>query len=340
MKKKLLDTVEYQPKIIDIPLSHIDANNLNPRKRFVDTEEDILIESILSKGLLNPIIVFKRKRDNRFVILDGERRFKAFTKLNYKEISCHVLEKEPTVLENLSMMFHIHNVREEWTDFAIAQTLMKVIYEMGKVLNEFNRLTRQDKLELSKLTSLTEYKINKYLVFYDYPQNIIDKFMENELKEDKDKDKGMDPDILGEMHAPIKIIKEELPEFLDKYSQERIIDACIKKKANGIIKTNREFRVLSKSLSTMEKEGKTGGVRKEVMFEKLEAFIKDLDVTPQSIFEETSETIYQVDSILKKTDVLIKEVQNLNLNQITKEEKVRIENNLKKLADLLKNKLR
>jgi len=330
MKKEIIDTVEYKEKIIDIPLSHIESNNLNPRKRFVDSEEDVLIESILSKGLLNPIIVYKKSDNNRYVILDGERRFRAFKKLNKKEISCHVLEKEPTELENLSMMFHIHNVREEWTDFAIAQTLVKVIYEMGKDLKNLNR---QDKLELSKITSLSEYRINKFLVFYDYPQSIINKFMESELKETPEK--WMDPDILAEMHAPIKIVEDELPEFLKKYSKEKIIDACVKKKANGIIKTNRDFRLLTKSLTAMKK----GNVRKEVIFEKLESFIRDLEYTPQHIFEQTSETIYQVDSILKKTDSLIKEVQNLNLDQVTKEEKIRLEENLKRLTDLLTNKL-
>ena len=137
--------------------------------------------------------------------------------------------------------------------------------------------------------------------------------MESELKEVPDK--GMDPDILAEMHAPIKIIEDQLSEFLRKYSKEKIIDACIKKKANGIIKTNRDFRLITKSLFAMKK----GNVRKEVMFEKLESFIKDLEVTPQHIFEQTAETIYQVDSILKKTDSLIKELQNLNLNKITKD---------------------
>lgn len=331
MKKEIVDTVEYKEKIIDIPLSQIDLNNLNPRKRFVDSEEDVLIESILSKGLLNPIIVYKKRGSNRYVILDGERRFRAFKKLNKKEISCHVLEKEPTELENLSIMFHLHNVREEWTDFAIAQTLVKVIYEMGK---DLKNLERKDKLEISKTTSLSEYKVNKYLVFYDYPQSIINKFMESELKENPDK--GMDPDILAEMHAPIKIIDEELPEFFQKYSKEKIIDACVKKKANDIIKTNRDFRLLTKSLMAM----KRGNVRKKVMFEKLEAFIKDLEFTPQHIFEQTSESIYQVDSILKKTDTLIKELQNLNLNKITEEEKVQLEDNFKRLTVLLRDKLR
>lgn len=330
MKTELFDTVEYRQKIIDIPLTHIETNSLNPRKRFVDTEEDVLIESILSKGLLNPIIVFKRKSDNQYIILDGERRYRAFKKINKKEIACHMLEKEPTELENLSLMFHIHNIREEWTDFAIAQTLIKVVYEMGK---DINQLERKGKLELAKITSLTEYKINKYLIFYDYPESIIKKFMDSEMQEVPVK--GMDPDILAEMHAPIKIIENELPDFLKKYSKEKIIDACIKKKAKGIIKTNREFRALTKSLMAMRK----GSVRKEVMFDKLESFIRELEVTPLKIYEDTSETVYQVDSILKKTETLIKELQNLNLNQITKDEKKLIEEYLKRLTNILNSKL-
>jgi len=331
MKQTLLDTTEYKERIVTVPISQIVTNDLNPRKRFVDTEEDVLIDSILSKGLLNPIIVYKRSKDNRYVILDGERRFRAFKKLNEEKIACHVLEHEPSELENLSLMFHIHNVREEWTDFAIAKTLIRVIDEMGM---NHQKLGKQDKQELVKITSLSEYKINKYLLFYDYPQSILTKFMESENKEIPDK--GMDPDILAEMHAPLKIIEERLPEFLKKYSKEKIIDACVRKKASGVIKTNRDFRALTKSLTAMKK----GNVREELIFEKLESFVKELEVTPLSIFEETSETVYQIDSILKKTDSLIKEVQNLNLNQVTKKEKEQIGSNLRRLTELLKSKLK
>jgi ParB/RepB/Spo0J family partition protein len=324
-----MDT-QYKDKIKNISLSQIETNILNPRKRFVEDESDALIESILSKGLLNPIIVFKRSIDGKYIILDGERRYRAFTQINYKEIPCHILEDEPNDLENISLMFHIHNVREEWTDFAIAQTLIKVIDEMGKSIQS---LTRSDRLEIAKHTSLSEYKIKKYLVFYDYPQIIIDKFLYSETSDQPQK--GMDPDILSEMHSPIKIIEKELPSFLEKYSKEIIIDACIDKKANDIIKTNRDFRLLTKSLNAMKK----GHVRKEVIFEKLESFINDLNVTPTSIFEETSETVYQVDSILKKTEVLIKELQNLNLNQVTIDERVQISGFIEKLSLILSNKL-
>jgi len=46
--------------------------------------------------------------------------------------------------------------------FCDCQTLVKVIYEMGK---DIKALKRQDKIELVKITSLSEYKINKYLSF-------------------------------------------------------------------------------------------------------------------------------------------------------------------------------
>ena len=88
MKSNLQDIVEYKQKIIDIPLGQIEINKLNPRKRFVDTEADSLIESIITKGLLNPIIVYKKTHSNKYVILDGERRYNAFKKLNETTIPC------------------------------------------------------------------------------------------------------------------------------------------------------------------------------------------------------------------------------------------------------------
>lgn len=331
MSAAFFDTVEYEPKIASIPLKRIVVNDLNPRKRFVDTEEDQLIESILEKGLLNPIIVFKREADGVYVILDGERRFKAFQKLNQKTISCHILQKEPTELENLSLMFHLHNVREEWTDFAIAQALVRVVEELGK---EVKSLVRQDKLELVMLTSLSEYKINKFLSFYDYPQSIIHKFLESEMRETPVK--GMDPDILAEMHGPIQLIKSELPGLLRNYSEEKIIDACVRKKAQEVIKTNREFRDLTKALQAVKK----GRVRGPVMIEKLSRFVDDVNVTPQQIYEETAESLFLVESILKRADSLINDLQNLNLNEIMEVERERIAARLAKVGRLLEEKFR
>lgn len=329
MNKKIKDSVEYREKIIDIPLYKIELNRLNPRKRFVDSEEDVLIESILSKGLLNPIIVFKRKIDNMYIILDGERRFRAYKKLNKKDISCHILENEPTELENLSLMFHIHNVREEWTDFAIGQTILKIVLEMGKDPKE---LTRYDRLELSTITSLSEYKVKKYLLFFDFPNSIIKKFMESEMQEVPIK--GMDPDILAEMHGPLKIIERELPEFLKIFNKEKIIDVCVKKKAHGIIKTNREFRLFKKILSAM----KTGSISKEVIQKNFVSFVNQLEVTPQQIFERTSETIYKSDLIVRKILSLVGDIYDLEFDKLSVQDRERIKESFETLTRLINHK--
>ena len=60
--------VEYESGIQYIPISLIETNRFNPRQRFDQEEEDELIESILEKGILNPIIVFKKKNEEKYVI--------------------------------------------------------------------------------------------------------------------------------------------------------------------------------------------------------------------------------------------------------------------------------
>ena len=56
-------------------------------------------------------------------------------------------------------------------------------------------------------------------------------------------DKDVDPDILTKIQRPIKQKKNQMPEVLEKYPISKIIDSCIKKKAEGIIKKNKEFRL-------------------------------------------------------------------------------------------------
>src|SRR5690606_115482 len=119
--------IEYQDRIEDLSIELIEVNPFNPRERFNEAEEDELIDSILAKGILNPIIVYKKSESDRYIIIDGERRYRACRKLNIKSIPARILLREPTVLESLSLMFHVHNVREDWTEFAIALTIKRIL---------------------------------------------------------------------------------------------------------------------------------------------------------------------------------------------------------------------
>jgi ParB family transcriptional regulator, chromosome partitioning protein len=328
--KKMNFNIEYEDRIREISVDKIEINQHNPRKKFVETEEDELIESILSKGILNPIIVYRRRKDNKYIILDGERRYRVCKKLNIQKIPAYILKEEPTILENLSLMFHIHNVREEWTDFAIAISLKRVVEEMGKNIIE---LTRTDIKELKKITSLTEYKIKKYLSFLEYPQDVIDRFLDEEKKERPER--GVDPDILMEMHGPIKQIRELFPDIINKYSEYEIINACIKKKVAEVIKNNREFRYLKKSLAATKKKQ----VRAEVMHDKIIQFIKNVEVSPEQIFVETSETFYLIRQIFHKTESLELDVLNLDLRKVTENEKEELKNKFIDFINIINKKV-
>jgi ParB/RepB/Spo0J family partition protein len=330
MKEKIEYVIKYDPNIKDISINEIETNPLNPRQRFVEQEEDELLESIISKGILDPIIVFKQKKSNRYTILDGQRRYKACKKLNIQRIPAHVLLEEPSDIENLSIMFHIHNVREEWTDFAIAISLKRIVDELGKKIAE---LKSSDIKDLSKITSLSDYKVNKYLAFLDYPKEVIDRFLESEKKDIPEK--GVDPDILLEMYNPIKEITKQMPEILNKYPVGKIIDACIKKKANNIIETNKEFRLLSKALTASRK----GEIRKDVLKDKIIDFISILETSPTKVYEETAATLYQIKLIIKNAEFLYRGIQNLNLHGLTKTERNDLVLKARKLANIINEKI-
>lgn len=322
--------VEYESGIQYIPISQIEPNRFNPRQRFDEEELDELIESILEKGILNPIIVYKKKNEDKFVILDGERRYRACSKLpDIKELPARILLKQPDKLESLSIMFHIHHVQKDWTQFAISMTLIEIIQEKGM---NAEKLSKDDKKELVKVTSLSEYKINKYLIFQDYPKDVIDRFLDSEIRGKPEP--GADPDILLEMHRPIKQIKQIMPELLKNYSISKIIDSCIKKKAKEVIRTNKEFRFLSKCLTA----AKSKSVNPQRLKEEIIGFIKNINTTPESIYKKTAEAFYQIDSVNKSVESLTEELNDLNLSNITHFDKGEVTKRLKKLIKLIESR--
>jgi ParB/RepB/Spo0J family partition protein len=61
-------------EVVRIPLKQIQTDSEQPRKTFEDVGE--LASSILKEGLLEPLKVM-RLTPRRFILIDGERRFRA-----------------------------------------------------------------------------------------------------------------------------------------------------------------------------------------------------------------------------------------------------------------------
>ena len=95
-------------EILEIEIEKIHARDNQPRKSFDDETIDDLAKSIEKYGLLNPIVV--RKKNDKYEIVAGERRYRAVKKLGLKTIDAIIKDYEEKDVEVLSL---IENIQRE-----------------------------------------------------------------------------------------------------------------------------------------------------------------------------------------------------------------------------------
>ena len=93
----------------DILISKISPNPNQPRKIFEDKSLQQLAQSIEEKGLITPITV--KNEGNKYIIIAGERRFRAHQLLKRKKIPAYILESDSN--EDLMYMALIENIQRE-----------------------------------------------------------------------------------------------------------------------------------------------------------------------------------------------------------------------------------
>ena len=96
---------EEESGIKNISISLLDRNENQPRKTFDEKSLSELAESIKTYGIIQPLVVVKR--NNRYLIVAGERRFRAAKIAGIKEVPVVVKEmtdqeiREVALVENL-----------------------------------------------------------------------------------------------------------------------------------------------------------------------------------------------------------------------------------------------
>jgi ParB family chromosome partitioning protein len=93
------------PGFQEIPVHLVEPSPFQPRKDINSEQLSELADSIRAEGLLQPIVV--RKTGDRFQLIAGERRWRAFQQLRIKSIPARVIEASDassatlTLIENL-----------------------------------------------------------------------------------------------------------------------------------------------------------------------------------------------------------------------------------------------
>ena len=114
-------------EMVEIALSDIIPNPTQPRTEFDEEALEELADSIRQLGLIQPITV-KREGD-KYIIISGERRWRASEKAGLKSMPAYIREVDDTTLHAMALVENIQ--REDLNAIEISLGMQRLIEECG-----------------------------------------------------------------------------------------------------------------------------------------------------------------------------------------------------------------
>jgi ParB/RepB/Spo0J family partition protein len=156
----------------EVPVDKIRPNPRNPRQTFDPRTIERLSTSIEEIGLQVPVTVYPDPANlGGYILLDGERRFRATKQINRPLIPALVV-KAPQASDNAVRMFNIHMLREDWREIETTWALEQIMEETGK----------QADRDLQKLTGLSLDRIRNMKRVLSFPRAMQEKVARGELR--------------------------------------------------------------------------------------------------------------------------------------------------------------
>lgn len=116
-----------------IPLNIIVPNPVQPRRNFDEKTLQELSESLRTQGVLQPIVV--KKEGNEFILIAGERRYRAARLAGLDEIPAVILEGKDES-EMLQMALVENMQREDLNPLELAEAFRQLMDEAGLTQNQ------------------------------------------------------------------------------------------------------------------------------------------------------------------------------------------------------------
>lgn len=155
---------EIEGVIRKIPMDEITPSETQPR---LDKDLNIssLAESLKNEGLLQPIVVTKDENTNGYVIIAGERRYRAAQSLSWSDIECRILKKNTKEKYKLAVIENLQRENLNAFEEAIAYKKLK---------NQFQYTDRQ----LSDIIGKSRNYISEILTIAEIPASYMEKARE------------------------------------------------------------------------------------------------------------------------------------------------------------------
>ena len=221
----------------------ITPNPENPRLIFRLDELNHLQESIRTQGILVPLTTYFDTDDNLYRILDGERRWRCSVKLGLQKIPI-IVQPKPTRLQNIMMMFAIHNARQDWDPLPTA-------YKLRELESEFTSWhSRSPKEhELAELASISRGEVRRLRNLLRLPKHYRDELM-SELEKPRSQQVITVDHVLETTRGVDALLKREI---IDTGHVEPLRKSIISKFRTGVIKSTVDPRKLARIARAVER---------------------------------------------------------------------------------------
>jgi ParB family transcriptional regulator, chromosome partitioning protein len=283
-----------ESKLQQVNIELIDRNPENPRINFRQAELDELQESIRLYGVQVPITVYRE--GSRYVLIDGERRWRCCLKLNRKTIPALIQEK-PSTLTNLLLMFNIHSLREQWDLLTIALKLPKVIAFLAENLGR-----TPNEREVSEKTGLARGVIRRCKLLMELPDEYKQQ-IKNELVKPRAQ-QVLTEDFFIEMERALTTVERAMPEVIpDRDAARKVLIEKYRNNTIGNLVNLRQIPKIARAAYVEADKRKAEGVLKKLFQPNRYSIDKAYADSVSSAYSERDiET--RVDGLLERLDDL------------------------------------
>ena len=220
-------------KIEIIPLNKIVPDENQPRKLFDPELLKSLKASVERYGVMNPVTV--EKIGEKYLLVDGERRFRVATELKLGEIPT-VIQPTQNAVDRLVRQFHLQEQHAEWTPTEKAVTVSTLARELKIPLKE-----------VCEMLSIPKNTADRYVAF----NGILDK-------------KTYHKDNIGIEWAPkirsvkncVKHILGNKDEIFTKDIELKLEKAIFKRISNNELSTSDKYKGSTRLLDSFKKDDK------------------------------------------------------------------------------------
>jgi len=144
------DLPRNEDSVVDLEIKDISPNPYQPRKTFDENSLQELSDSIVSHGLLQPIVVIKDK--NGFMLIAGERRLRASKLASLSKIRAIIADIDLAKLREMALIENIQ--REDLNPIDLAYSYQELLDEHNITHEELSSIIFKSRTQITNTLRL------------------------------------------------------------------------------------------------------------------------------------------------------------------------------------------